>query len=172
MRRRGGGAFDEVTAQEAETVQLTVAGRSNPEIGGAQLFLSPETVEWYLCKVFIKVGVSSRRKLAGALHATGRTAESACIRTRPPERHEAAGSTRLPDLRACRTHEATGRYEPAERHEAAERHQAGERHQARGCLREVERVSGDRRGMLCQRLPSSFLRRSLYARIRGGYPVS
>ena len=66
-------AFDELTAQEAEIGQLAAAGRSNPEIG-AQLFLSPRTVEWHLRKVFMKLGVSSRRELASALSEAGRTA--------------------------------------------------------------------------------------------------
>jgi DNA-binding CsgD family transcriptional regulator len=39
---------------------------SNPEIG-ARLFLSPRTVEWRLPKVFIRLGIRSRRELANAL---------------------------------------------------------------------------------------------------------
>src|SRR5580692_1416890 len=41
-------------------------GCSNSEIG-AELFLSPRTVEWHLRKVFTKLGISSRRELQGAL---------------------------------------------------------------------------------------------------------
>jgi DNA-binding CsgD family transcriptional regulator len=58
-----------LTAQEAQIARLVVAGRTNPEIG-AELFLSPRTVEWHLGKVYSKLGVSSRRQLRGALPET------------------------------------------------------------------------------------------------------
>jgi hypothetical protein len=50
--------------------RLAVAGRTNPEIG-TELFISPRTVEWHVKKVFMKLGISSRKGLPDALPARG-----------------------------------------------------------------------------------------------------
>ncbi|MFV2175562.1 LuxR C-terminal-related transcriptional regulator [Actinomadura sp. LOL_011] len=55
-----------LTPQEEHIAILVRDGFSNPEVG-ARLFLSPRTVEWHLRKIFIKLGISSRRELPGAL---------------------------------------------------------------------------------------------------------
>ncbi len=61
-RRRSVETRDDLTAQEAQIATLAGSGYTNPEIG-AQLFLSPRTVEWHLHKVFMKLGITSRREL-------------------------------------------------------------------------------------------------------------
>jgi DNA-binding CsgD family transcriptional regulator len=69
VHKRSERARVQLTTQEMHIAQLARDGLSNPEIG-SRLFLSPRTVEWHLRKVFTKLGIRSRRELAGALPAS------------------------------------------------------------------------------------------------------
>jgi len=70
-RKRTVATRDELTPQEEQIARLVRDGLTTPDIG-AMLFLSPRTVEWHLRKVFMKLGISSRRQLKDALPEANR----------------------------------------------------------------------------------------------------
>jgi DNA-binding NarL/FixJ family response regulator len=61
-RKRTDHTRADLTAQETQIARLALEGLTNPQIG-AQLLLSPRTVEWHLRRVYPKLEISSRTEL-------------------------------------------------------------------------------------------------------------
>src|SRR3954449_8333610 len=68
VRKRRDDTRDELTPQEKQIARLAREGLTNPEIG-AELYISPRTVEWHLRKVYTKLGIGSRKGLRDALRS-------------------------------------------------------------------------------------------------------
>jgi DNA-binding NarL/FixJ family response regulator len=61
-RKRTAQPTDALTAQELHIAKLVATGATSREIG-AQLFLSPRTIEAHLRSIFPKLNITSRRQL-------------------------------------------------------------------------------------------------------------
>jgi DNA-binding NarL/FixJ family response regulator len=64
---REGGRAGVLSEREVEVARLVLEGRTHKEIG-AQLYLSPKTVEHHVARIRTKLGASTRAEMIAALH--------------------------------------------------------------------------------------------------------
>jgi DNA-binding NarL/FixJ family response regulator len=57
---------ESLTPSERRVADLAAAGRTNRDVA-QELFVTPKTVEVHLSNAYRKLGIRSRRELAGAL---------------------------------------------------------------------------------------------------------
>jgi DNA-binding CsgD family transcriptional regulator len=66
LRRERVTGRDALTPSELRVARLASEGRTNNEVAQA-LFVTPKTIDTHLTRVYSKLGISSRRALAGVL---------------------------------------------------------------------------------------------------------
>jgi DNA-binding CsgD family transcriptional regulator len=72
VRQRSAAQDDELTPQEAHITRLAGDGQTNVQIG-AQLYLSPRTLEWHLKTVFLKLEVTLPQRAQACASGPERT---------------------------------------------------------------------------------------------------
>lgn len=94
---------DALTAGEYRVSQMAAAGQTNRQIAQA-LFLTEKTIENHLTHAYAKLGVVSRRELAGAVAearlAAPQTNVTTSERTKP-QFSSLAGAARTPRTTSC-----------------------------------------------------------------------
>jgi len=63
MRDAAGGRFEELSARELEVLCLIARGLTNQEIA-RRLFISPHTVKNHVSRIYQKIGMDDRTKVA------------------------------------------------------------------------------------------------------------